>query len=51
MVQEYFTMFTNATLDVLDHGEGLIAGGSMWGLLPGSLSQKLMGKNRRRGLS
>ncbi|XP_023737234.1 uncharacterized protein LOC111885182 [Lactuca sativa] len=43
-VREYFTRFTNATLDVPGHDEGLIAGAFTWGLLPGPLSQKLMGK-------
>ncbi|KAL7586215.1 hypothetical protein Lser_V15G40952 [Lactuca serriola] len=43
-VREYFTRFINATLDVSGHDEGLIAGAFTWGLLPGPLSQKLMGK-------
>nr|KAJ0216070.1 hypothetical protein LSAT_V11C300135490 [Lactuca sativa] len=43
-VREYFTRFINATLDVLGHDEGLIAGAFTWGLFPGPLSQKLMGK-------
>ncbi|KAL7593465.1 hypothetical protein Lser_V15G35586 [Lactuca serriola] len=43
-VREYFTRFTNTTLDVLGHEKGLIAGAFTWGLLPGPLSQKLMGK-------
>lgn len=43
-VREYFTRFINATLDVPGHDEGLIAGAFTWGLLPGPLSQKLMGK-------
>ncbi|KAL7613291.1 hypothetical protein Lser_V15G09109 [Lactuca serriola] len=43
-VREYFTRFINATLDVSGHDEGLIAGAFRWGLLPGPLSQKLMGK-------
>lgn len=44
MVRECFTRFTNATLDVPGHDEGLIAGAFTWGLLPSPLSQKLMGK-------
>nr|KAJ0202128.1 hypothetical protein LSAT_V11C600303100 [Lactuca sativa] len=36
-------VFINATLDVPGHDEGLIAGAFTWGLLPGPLSQKLMG--------
>lgn len=43
-MREYFTRFTKATLDVPGHDEGLIAGAFMWGVLPGPLSQKLMGK-------
>nr|KAJ0218881.1 hypothetical protein LSAT_V11C300127070 [Lactuca sativa] len=43
-MREYFTRFTNATLDVPGHDKGLIAGAFTWGLLPGPLSQKLMGK-------
>lgn len=43
-VREYFTMFTNATLHVSDHDEGLITGAFRWALLPVPLSQKLMGK-------
>lgn len=43
-VREYFTWFTNATLDVPGHDEGLIAGAFTGGILPGPLSQKLMGK-------
>ncbi|KAL7603871.1 hypothetical protein Lser_V15G20002 [Lactuca serriola] len=43
-VREYFTRFINATLDVPGHEEGLIAVAFTWGLLPGPLSQKLMGK-------
>ena len=43
-VREYFTRFTNATLDVTGHEEGPIAGAFTWGLLPGPLSQKLIGK-------
>ena len=42
-VNEYFAQFTNATLDVIGHNEGLIVGAFTWGLLPGPLSQKLMG--------
>ncbi|XP_052626823.1 uncharacterized protein LOC128133427 [Lactuca sativa] len=42
-VREYFTRFINVTLDVSGHEEGLIAGAFTWGLLPGPLSQKLMG--------
>lgn len=34
----------NATLDFLEHDVGLIVGNFMWGLLPGPLSQMLMGK-------
>ncbi|XP_042751977.1 uncharacterized protein LOC122194804 [Lactuca sativa] len=43
-VRECFTRFINTTLDVSRHDEGLIAGAFTWGLLPGPLSQKLMGK-------
>lgn len=43
-VREYFTRFTNATLDVPGHDKGLIASAFNWGLLPGPLSQKLIGK-------
>ncbi|XP_052621375.1 uncharacterized protein LOC128127078 [Lactuca sativa] len=43
-VREYFTRFTNATLDVPGHDKGLIARAFTWGLLPVPLSQKLMGK-------
>ncbi|XP_023771606.1 uncharacterized protein LOC111920247 [Lactuca sativa] len=43
-VREYFTRFINAMLDVPGHDEGLIVGAFTWGLLPGPLSQKLMGK-------
>ncbi|XP_023744616.1 uncharacterized protein LOC111892806 [Lactuca sativa] len=43
-VREYFTRFTNATMDVPGHDEGLIAGAFTWGLLLAPLSQKLMGK-------
>ncbi|XP_023762218.1 uncharacterized protein LOC111910623 [Lactuca sativa] len=44
-IREYFTRFTNATLDTSGHEEGLIVGDFTWGLLPGPLSQKLIGKN------
>lgn len=43
-VKYYLTGFTNTTLDVPGHDEGLVAGTFTWGLLPGSLYQKLMGK-------
>ncbi|XP_023754008.1 uncharacterized protein LOC111902400 [Lactuca sativa] len=43
-VREYFARFINATLDVPEHDERLIDGAFTWGLLPGPLSQKLMGK-------
>ncbi|XP_023755822.1 uncharacterized protein LOC111904277 [Lactuca sativa] len=43
-VREYFTWFTNATLDVSGHDEGLIVGAFTCRLLPGPRSQKLMGK-------
>lgn len=44
MVHEYFTRFTKATLDVSGLEQGLITGAFTWGLLPGLLSKKLMGK-------
>ncbi|XP_023763884.1 uncharacterized protein LOC111912382 [Lactuca sativa] len=43
-MREYFTRFTNATLDVPGHDECLIDGAFTWGLFPGPLSQKIMGK-------
>lgn len=50
-VREYFTKFINATLDIPCHEEGLIIGAFTWGLLPGPLSQKLMGKSHKHGQS
>lgn len=41
---EYFARFTSATLDVQGHDEGIIARAFMWGLLPKTLSHKLVGK-------
>ena len=43
-VREYFTRFISTTLDVLGHDKGLIAGAFTWGLLPGPLLKKLVGK-------
>ncbi|KAL7601482.1 uncharacterized protein LOC111911505 [Lactuca sativa] len=43
-VKDYFARLIKATLDVPVYDEGLIAKAFTWGLMPGSLSQKLMGK-------
>lgn len=43
-MRAYFARFTSVTLDVQGHAEGIIAGAFMWGLLPRTLSHKLMGK-------